>query len=286
MLYLRPLRHLLSSSSPLSLLRCPHNHHHHHHHHYEVHGSTAGQRSPCLPLAGVSIVRWGRSFSTTVTRPKKHEQLPPRPSLPDSELKHTFVKGSGPGGQKINKTNSAAQVTHLPTGIVVKCQATRSRSENFKIAKRILAEKVEFLERGDESRAAKVEERARRKKASQGKKTRRKYKRLAGERGELGADADADGEEDGAYEDGEEVGAIERGGDIGIGIGIGMGGGSQMDNNETVEVEGGQYVGNEVEVEGRSLAEQEEGARVDSGKMKKPDSGTPPKYIKPANHGI
>ncbi|KAJ9500255.1 hypothetical protein H2202_004050 [Exophiala xenobiotica] len=231
--------------------------------------------------AGVSFVRFlARPFSTTRAPRKKHEQLPPRPSLPDSELKHTFVKGSGPGGQKINKTNSAAQVTHLPTGIVVKCQATRSRSENFKIAKRILAEKVEFLAKGDESRAAKVEERARRKKASQGKKTRRKYKRLAGESGELGADADADadadGEEDGAYEDGEEGGATEEGGDIRIGIGTEMGRGRQMDNNETVEVGGGQYAGNELEVEGRSLGEKEEGARVDGSKMKKLDSGTPP----------
>jgi len=236
----------------------------------------------------VSFVRFlARPFSTIVgARRKKHEQLPPRPSLPDSELKHTFVKGSGPGGQKINKTNSAAQVTHLPTGIVVKCQATRSRSENFKIAKRILAEKVEFLAKGDESRAAKVEDRARRKKASQGKKTRRKYKRLAGERGELGADAD--GEEDGAYEDVEEGGAMEGGGDIRIGIGMGMGRerGRQMDNNETVEVEGGRYAGNELEVEGRSLGEKEEASGVDGSKMKKPDSGTPPKYTKPANHGI
>jgi hypothetical protein len=166
-------------------------------------------------------------------------------------------------------------VTHLPTGIVVKCQATRSRSENFKIAKRILAEKVEFLAKGDESRAAKVEECARRKKASQGKKTRRKYKRLAGERGELGADADADGEED-WDEQGGKGGAIEGGGVIGMGMGMGRG--SPIDNNETVEVEGGQYAGNEVEVEvdGRSLGEKEEGARVDGSKMKKPDSGTPP----------
>jgi protein subunit release factor B len=116
---------------------------------------------------------------------------------------------------------------------VVKCQATRSRSENFKIAKRILAEKVEFLAKGDESRAAKVEERARRKKASQGKKTRRKYKRLAGERGELGADADADadGEEDGD-EDGAE--GVEEG-DAGTGTGVG----GQI-KHKPVEVEGGQ----------------------------------------------
>jgi len=195
-------------------------------------------------------------FSTTAATGKKTEQLPPRPWLPDSELKHTFVKGSGPGGQKINKTNSAAQVTHLPTGIVVKCQATRSRSENFKIAKRILAEKVEFLAKGDESRAAKVEERARRKKASKDKKSRRKYKRLAGE-----ADADADADKDGDG-DGDENVPREEGGDIGIGI--------QMDNEPLVELEEGQHVGNE-EVDGRSLGEE----RTRVGGQTKPDSSTP-----------
>ena len=49
-----------------------------------------------------------------------------------------------------NKTNSAVQLIHKPTGIVVKSQATRSRSQNQKIAKEILAAKVEALERGDQ----------------------------------------------------------------------------------------------------------------------------------------
>ncbi|KAJ9647505.1 hypothetical protein H2204_000134 [Knufia peltigerae] len=148
------------------------------------------------------------SFSTHSFLKKKHQPaLPPRPSLPDDELKHTFVKGTGPGGQKINKTNSAAQVTHLPTGIVVKCQATRSRNDNFKIAKRILAEKVEFLSKGEESRVAKVVDRARRKKASRVKKSRRKYKKLNQPGGE-GENREEDEEED--DEEYEHMGDLEE----------------------------------------------------------------------------
>lgn len=149
-----------------------------------------------VSAAAVAAAATSASFTTTPRPRKKHVQLPPRPSVDDAEIKHTFVKGSGPGGQKINKTNSAAQVTHLATGIVVKSQATRSKSENFKIAKRILAEKVELLEKGGESRAAKVHDRARKKKASAEKKRRRKYRRLAGENGDEG------GKEDGENEDG------------------------------------------------------------------------------------
>ncbi|KAK4935685.1 hypothetical protein LTR10_023306 [Elasticomyces elasticus] len=134
--------------------------------------------STCLCLSRTCGIG-AAGLSTTSNLLKKPVQLPPRPSVSDDEIKHTFVKGSGPGGQKINKTNSAAQVTHLATGIVVKSQRTRSKSENFKIAKRILAEKVELLEKGGESRAAKVHDRARKKKLSAEKKRRRKYRALS-----------------------------------------------------------------------------------------------------------
>jgi protein subunit release factor B len=77
-----------------------------------------------------------------------------------------------------NKTNSAVQITHLPTGIVVKSQATRSRSQNHKIAKQILAEKIEFLQKGDESRVAKKIEVKSKRKASASKKSKRKYRAL------------------------------------------------------------------------------------------------------------
>lgn len=70
-------------------------------------------------------------------------------------------------------------MTHLPTGIVVKSQATRSRSQNYTIARRILAEKVELLQKGDESRVVKKAERVAKKKASADKKKRRKYRKLS-----------------------------------------------------------------------------------------------------------
>ena len=61
---------------------------------------------------------------------------------------------------------------------MVKSQATRSKSQNYTIARRILAEKVELLQKGDESRVVKQAEKAAKKKASADKKKRRKYKSL------------------------------------------------------------------------------------------------------------
>lgn len=77
-----------------------------------------------------------------------------------------------------NKSTSAVQLKHLPSGIVLKSQATRSRSQNRKIARRLLAEKVEAAENGPESRMALKVEIKRKKKASKTKKARRKYKAL------------------------------------------------------------------------------------------------------------
>lgn len=122
-----------------------------------------------------------RTISSSVPLHKK-DQLPPRPKIAEEETFKRYLKGSGPGGQKINKTSSAVQLTHLPTGIVVKSQATRSRTQNESIARRILAEKVEILEKGSESRVEKKRERVSQKKRSAEKKSRRKYRKLAEER--------------------------------------------------------------------------------------------------------
>jgi protein subunit release factor B len=70
------------------------------------------------------------------------------------------------------------QLKHIPTGLVLKVQATRSRSQNRKIAREMLAERVEELEKGKESRVAVVQEVKRKRKSSAAKKSKRKYRAL------------------------------------------------------------------------------------------------------------
>ncbi|KAF2129003.1 hypothetical protein P153DRAFT_29720 [Dothidotthia symphoricarpi CBS 119687] len=94
------------------------------------------------PQAHLPLIR---AFTTTIARNKAahSKALPPRTPILDSEIVENFLKGSGPGGQKINKTSSAVQLIHLPTGIVVKYQDTRSRELNRKMARRILQDRIE-----------------------------------------------------------------------------------------------------------------------------------------------
>ncbi|KAF2097444.1 hypothetical protein NA57DRAFT_58031 [Rhizodiscina lignyota] len=114
----------------------------------------------------------------TQTHRPAAKPLPPRIQVQDEDIEENFLKGTGPGGQKINKTNSAVQLKHLPSGLVVKCQETRSRSQNRKIARRILGERLEEIEKGDQSRTALKRQAAAKKKASKAKKSRRKYRKL------------------------------------------------------------------------------------------------------------
>src|SRR3954462_2258498 len=59
------------------------------------------------------------------------------------DVDERFVRGAGPGGQKINKTSSTVWLRHRPTGIEVRCQRERSQSRNREIAWTELCEKLE-----------------------------------------------------------------------------------------------------------------------------------------------
>ena len=48
----------------------------------------------------------------------------------ERDLKESFIKGSGKGGQKLNKSNSCVQLTHTPSGLEVRSQKERSQSLN------------------------------------------------------------------------------------------------------------------------------------------------------------
>jgi peptide chain release factor len=65
------------------------------------------------------------------------------PDLKDQDIKYQAIRASGPGGQHVNKTDSAVRATHIPTGITSVSQDQRSQFANKKIARLKLALIVE-----------------------------------------------------------------------------------------------------------------------------------------------
>jgi peptide chain release factor len=66
----------------------------------------------------------------------------------ETNLLEKFVRGSGAGGQKINKTSNCVFLKHLPTGVCIKCQMDRSREMNRYLARRELCDQLEAIRDG------------------------------------------------------------------------------------------------------------------------------------------
>lgn len=67
------------------------------------------------------------------------------PSVKEEEIEESFIHGSGPGGQAVNKGHNCVQLKHLPSGVVIKCHEYREAEKNRILARQRLVEKLDEL---------------------------------------------------------------------------------------------------------------------------------------------
>jgi len=92
----------------------------------------------------------------------------------EKDIEETFVRSSGPGGQKVNKSSSCVFIRHIPTGLSVKYQRERSQALNRFLARRLLLDKIERMQKGLVSREQERIEKIRRQKRKRSKRAKDK----------------------------------------------------------------------------------------------------------------
>jgi peptide chain release factor 1 len=101
----------------------------------------------------------GRIHTSTATVAVLPEADDVDVQIDDKDLDISIAASGGPGGQGVNTTNSAVQIRHIPTGIIVKCQDERSQLKNKSKALKVLKSRLLELEQRKQEEALSAERR-------------------------------------------------------------------------------------------------------------------------------
>jgi len=90
-------------------------------------------------------------FGVTERKVAELEQRMKKCELSEKDIEEKFVRSSGPGGQKVNKSSTCVHLTHCSSGLAVKMQKSRTQKLNRYYARRRLCELLEKKLLGKES---------------------------------------------------------------------------------------------------------------------------------------
>jgi protein subunit release factor B len=88
------------------------------------------------------------AFPVSLEKEQQMNQRMAALGVREADLDETFVKSGGHGGQNVNKLATCVMLVHRPTGLQVKCQATRQQGLNRFMARRLLLDKIEEMRTG------------------------------------------------------------------------------------------------------------------------------------------
>lgn len=90
----------------------------------------------------------------------------------EGDLKEQFTRSGGHGGQNVNKVSTCVVLTHVPSGIQVRCQEERTQGLNRFLARRRLADRLELQKLGRASLQRQVAEKVRRQKRRRSRRSK------------------------------------------------------------------------------------------------------------------
>ena len=105
--------------------------------------------------------------------------------ISESDLREIFARSSGPGGQNVNKVSTAVTLRHLPTGISVTAQDSRSQAVNRRLARERLLEAIENVRERQRMAEIATREKERRRKSPRPPALKKKILESKRRRGDL-----------------------------------------------------------------------------------------------------